>query len=85
MIKLEKIINDNNITPETLSFASGIGQNTISDILDGKITINDIKLYDALMICKTLSNICETDRVYEDYSELKHAYIVMRSLLGSDD
>lgn len=85
MIKLEKIINDNNITPETLSLASGIGQNTISDILDGKIAINDIKIYDALMICKTLSNICETDRAHEDYSELKHAYIVMRSLLGSDD
>lgn len=85
MIKLGKIINDNNITPETLSLASGVDQKTISDIFGGKITINDIKLYDALMICKTLANICETDRAHEDYSELKHAYIVMRNLLDSDD
>lgn len=85
MIKLEKIINDNNITPETLSLASGVDQKTISDILGGKIAINNIKLYEALMICKTLADICETDRAYEDYSELKHAYIVMRSLLDSDN
>lgn len=84
MIKLEKIINDNNITSETLSLASGVDQKTISDILGGKIVINNIKLYDALMICKTLADICETDRAHEDYSELKHAYIVMRDLLNSD-
>ena len=84
MTKLEKMINNNNITPETLSIASGVDQKTINDIFDGKITINNIKLYDALMICKTLADICETDRAHEDYSELKHPYIVMRDLLNSD-
>lgn len=85
MTKLEKMIKNNNITSETLSLASGVDQKTISDILGGEITISDIKLYDALMICKTLADICETDRAYEDYGELKHAYIVMRRLLDSDN
>ena len=85
MIKLEKMIISNNIIPETLSLASGVDQKTISDILGGKIIINNIKLYDALMICKTLADICETDRAYEDYGELKHAYIVMRRILDSDN
>ena len=81
MTKLEKMIKNNNITSEMLSLASGVDQKTISDILGGKITISDIKLYDAIMIRKALAYICETDRAYEDYNELKHAYIVMRDLL----
>lgn len=85
MTKLEKMIKNNNITSETLLLASGVDRKTISDILGGKITINDIKLYDALMICKTLADICETDRAYEDYGELKHAYIVMRNLLDYEN
>ena len=85
MTKLEKMIKNNNITSETLSLASGVDHKTISDILGGEIAINNIKLYDALMICKTLADICETDQAYEDYGELKHAYIVMRRLLDSDN
>lgn len=85
MAQLQKILNENNITIETLSIASGVDQNTITDILDGKITINNIKLYDMLMICKALYDIRGTDIDFEFFSELKHAYCIAINLLETDN
>lgn len=82
MLMISKIRKENCITQAQLAEASGLNIRWIQKVESGEINIENISLKNIFCLLKGLENLCPpSQRLSEDFTTIRSAYIVVRELL----
>lgn len=82
MLQIKKIREENNITQQQLSEASGLNLRWIQKLESGEINIENVTVKNFALLLKGLNALVRDDIISDDFLAVKNAYVVIRELLS---
>lgn len=81
MLRIKEIREKAGLTQQKLAELSGVDARWIRKLESGEISIENVTITNMLRLLKGLSDATDDDFVFDDFTTIKHAYIVTKSLI----